>query len=315
MSDRRLQTTGKLALVFPGQGTQQVGMARDIYASQPAARRLFDEADATLGFPLSKLCFEGPEAELGDTPNSQPAILTASAALLAVCKARFGDQLAPSFVAGHSLGEFSAYVAAGVLGFAESIRLVRRRGELMKQAGEQNPGAMAAILGLDPEVLRVVCTESGDVWLANDNCPGQTVVSGARASLGHALKLAGEKGARRVVPLTVSIPGHCPLMAPAATSLADYIHDLPFQRARVPVIANVTGLPIVEPDQVRAEIIAHLTSGVQWVDSVRYMIAEGVRTFIEIGPKSVLCGLIRQIDRTVQTVNVSTLANLEALGV
>ena len=275
---------------------------------------MFDEADTTLGYALSRFCFEGSEAELGETSNAQPAILTTSVALLTVCKSHFGNALAPSFVAGHSLGEFTAYVAAGVLGFSQSLRLVRRRGELMKQAGEQNPGAMAAILGLDQEILRSVCSIAGDVWLANDNCPGQTVLSGTKTSLEQALRLAGDKGARRIVPLAVSIPGHCPLMAPAARSLAEYIRDVPFERATVPVIANVTGRPIVEPEEVRAEIIAHLTSGVQWVNSVRYMITEGVRTFLEIGPKSVLCGLIRQTDRTVQTMNVSTLADIDALG-
>lgn len=314
MSELRWQPSGKLALVFPGQGTQHVGMARELHDSHPEARRIFDEADAALGFSLSRLCFEGPETELGDTSNAQPAILTVSAALLAVLKSRFGDRLAPSFVAGHSLGEFSAYYAAGVLGFAESVRLVRHRGELMKRAGEKNPGAMAAILGLDPQTLRSVCTESGDVWLANDNCPGQTVLSGTRTSLDEALKRASDQGARRVVPLAVSIPGHCPLMAPAADSLAEYIRHVQLKRAVVPVIANVTGRPIVEPEEIRAEIVSHLTSGVQWVDSVRYMVSEGVRTLLEIGPKSVLCGLIRQIDRTVQAVNISNLADVDALG-
>jgi [acyl-carrier-protein] S-malonyltransferase len=217
-------------------------------------------------------------------------------------------------VAGHSLGEFTAYLAAGVLGFAESIRLVHRRGELMKLAGEQNPGAMAAVLGLDPEKLRSACTESGSVWLANDNCPGQTVLSGTKTSLDRALKLAQEKGARRVVPLAVSIAGHCPLMAPAAQSLADYLQGVQLERASTPVIANVTGRPIAEPEEIRAEIVAHLTSGVQWVESIRYMVAEGVQTFLEIGPKSVLCGLVRQIDRSVQAVNVSTLSDIDALG-
>lgn len=314
MSEPRSQAFGKLALVFPGQGTQHVGMGRELYNSHPEARRIFDEADTTLGFSLSRLCFEGPEAELGDTSNAQPAILTTSSALLAVLKSRFGNGLAPSFVAGHSLGEFSAYFAADVLGFAESVRLVRRRGELMKLAGERNPGAMAAILGLAPETLRSVCTELGDVWLANDNCPGQTVLSGTKASLNQALKLAQEKGARRVVPLAISIPGHCPLMAPAAQSLAEYLQDVQLKRAAVPVIANVTGRPIVESEEIRAEIVAHLTSGVQWVDSIRYMIGEGVRTCLEVGPKSVLCGLIRQIDRSVQAVNISTLADIDALG-
>ena len=314
MSDTRLQALGKLALVFPGQGTQHVGMGQELYASYPEARRLFDQADDSLGFSLSRLCFEGPETELGDTSNAQPAILTVSAALLALLQSRLGDELTPCFVAGHSLGEFTAYYAAGALGFTESIRLVRRRGKLMKQAGQQNPGAMAAILGLDPETLRSVCTESGEVWLANDNCPGQTVLSGTSASLDQALKRAGEKGARRVVPLAVTIPGHCPLMAPAAGSLAEYIRDVPFQPAAIPVIANATGRPIVEPEEIRAEIIAHLTSGVQWANSVRYMIDAGVRAFLEVGPKSVLCGLIRQIDRTVQVLNVSTLADIDTLG-
>jgi len=300
VSDTRLQALGKLALVFPGQGTQHVGMGQELYASYPEARRLFDQADDSLGFSLSRLCFEGPETDLGDTSNAQPAILTVSAALLALLQSRLGDELTPCFVAGHSLGEFTAYYAAGALGFTESIRLVRLRGELMKQAGEQNPGAMAAILGLDPETLRSVCTESGEVWLANDNCPGQVVISGDKPTLELALPRIEEAGAKRVVPLAVSVASHSPLMESITADFARALAAMPFNAPRLPVIGNVHAAPLESAEAIRAELGAQLTSTVRWTESVQAMRARGIETFVELGPKDVLSGLVKRIDRTAQ---------------
>ncbi len=313
MSKPWLEPSARLGLVFPGQGSQFVGMGHDLYELYPEAQGVFDEADAVLGFSLAQHCFEGPETELAETINAQPAIVTVSAALLAVLRSRAGEELVASYVAGHSLGEYTAYLAAGVLSFAEDLRLVRKRGQLMKQAGEQHPGAMAAVLGLSREALRSVCIEVGDVWLTNDNCPGQAVLSGTKPAMDRALKLASERGARKTVPLAVTIPGHCPLMNDAAQSFAEYVAQIKLNPAAMPVIANSTAQPISEPEEIRSEMASQLTSGVQWISSVNYMISRGVNTFIEIGPKSILCGLIRQIDRTVKTLNVSTAADIAAL--
>lgn len=303
-----------MALVFPGQGTQFVGMGRDLYEQSAAARNVFEQADAVLGFSLSKLCFRGPEEELNDTVNAQPAIVAMSAAMLAMLQEKMGDRLRPAFVAGHSLGEYMAWLAGGVLDLPTVLCLVRERGRVMKDAGEKEPGAMAAVLGMDVAALQAICNEVGGVWLANDNSPGQTVLSGKKSALEAALQLAKARGAKKTVLLTVSIAGHSPLMASAAKAFAPTVETLPLVQAEVPVIANVTATPLVEPVDIRFEMLQHLTSGVRWVDSVRYMIARGVETFIEIGPKDVLSGLIRRIDRSVRAVHVGTVADAEALG-
>jgi [acyl-carrier-protein] S-malonyltransferase len=303
------------ALVFPGQGSQYVGMGHDLFEQYVAARAIFEQADALLGFCLSELCFHGPEEELNDTANAQPAIVAMSAALLAVLNDKAHGELAPAFVAGHSLGEYSAWLAGGVLNLSATLRLVRERGRVMKEAGEKAPGAMAAVLGMDIAALQAICDEVGDVWLANDNCPGQVVVSGRKPALEQALQLAIAHGARRTVPLVVSIAGHSPLMQSAAEAFAPTVEGLPLARAAVPIIGNVTAGPLVEPAEIRREMLQHLTSGVRWVDSVRYMVAHGVQTFIEIGPKDVLSGLIRRIDRSVCTLHIGTVADVETLGV
>ena len=305
----------KTALVFPGQGSQYVGMGRDLYETCPEARALFDEADSILGFPLSKLCFEGPMPELGDTINTQPALLTVSAALLRILEL---DQLSPATVAGHSMGEYTALVAAGALDFADGLKLVRERGRVMKEAGGQNPGGMAAVLGLEAETLDEICQMAsqetgGIVQLANYNSPGQIVISGHKEALGRALELAKERGARRVIPLAVSIASHSPLMRSAAQALADIVADIEFHQPRVPVVANVTAAPITTVAEIREELVEQLTSTVRWVESIQYMIAQGVTTFVEIGPKNVLTGLMRRIDKSVRTVNVGDVAGVEAL--
>jgi [acyl-carrier-protein] S-malonyltransferase len=298
---QRLIAPGRVALVFPGQGAQYVGMGRDLCEQYAVARAVFEQAEAVLGFSLSELCFHGPEEDLNDTANAQPAIVTMSMAALEVLRERLGGKLAPVFVAGHSLGEYTAWLAAGVLDLPASLRLVRERGRVMREAGERYPGAMAAVLGMDVAALQAVCDEVGDVWLANDNSPGQIVLSGSKPALERALQLASARGAKKTVLLAVSIAGHSPLMASAADAFAPTVNQVPLARAEVPVIANVTALPLAEPAEIRHEMLQHLTAGVRWVDSVRYMIDHGVQTFVEVGPKDVLCGLIRRIDRTLPT--------------
>lgn len=307
----------QVAFVFPGQGSQYVGMGRDLYETYPEARAIFDKADEILGFPLCELCFEGPKEELDDTINTQPAIFTVSAACLEALNSRFPAD--PLFVAGHSLGEYTALVAAGALDFADGLRLVRERGCLMKEAGEENPGGMAAIIGLDAETLEGICQEvrlqrpASSVQIANYNSPGQIVISGDEEALGQAMELARKQEARRVLPLAVSIASHSPLMQTAAERLRHVVEAIPFRRARIPVVANVTAEPITEPEEIREKLATQLTSPVRWVESVRWMVAQGVTTFVEIGPKDVLTGLIRRIDKSVRTVNVGDVAGMEAL--
>jgi [acyl-carrier-protein] S-malonyltransferase len=318
------------AFVFPGQGSQSVGMGRDIYASSAAARAIFDQADETLGFALTRLCFEGPDDALTATENAQPALLTASVALLAAVgegrreeeTRRHGDDLSfsrplhlpasPSFVAGHSLGEYSALVAAGAFDFPTALRLVRRRGELMSEAHE---GGMAAIIGLDEEPLeeicRVVSLDGPPVVIANANAPGQIVISGASVAVERACARAKEQGAKRALPLKVSAAFHSPLMRTAAEGLAPAIAAAEIAYARVPVISNVTAGPIASADDIRIELVSQVTAPVRWVASVRRMVAEGVETFVEIGPGSVLTGLIKRIAPGARLVNVSDLASIK----
>ena len=301
------------ALVFPGQGSQYVGMGRDLYERYPVARDVFDQADAILAIPLSRLCFEGPEAELTDTLNAQPAILTVSAALLAVLQEEGADKPNIAFVAGHSMGEYTALLAAGVLDFPSALHLVRERGRVMKEAGEKQPGAMAAVIGLEAGALAEICRNVGDVWLANDNAPGQVVLSGSRPGLEQVLRLADARGARRVVPLAVSIAAHSGLMASAAESFAGVVERLVLRPGAWPIVANVTAAPMTEPDEIRCEMVRQLTSPVRWVESVRFMIANGVGRLVEIGPKDVLSGLIRRIDRSVRVLSVGTARDVEAV--
>ncbi|HIC93297.1 MAG TPA: ACP S-malonyltransferase [Anaerolineae bacterium] len=307
-----------IAFVFPGQGSQYVGMGRDLYETYPEARAVFEKADETLGFPLSELCFEGPAEELNDTINTQPAIFTMSVACLRALNPLFS--LNPLFVAGHSLGEYTALVAAGALDFAAGLKLVRERGRLMKEAGEKNPGAMAAIIGLDAGTIERICREiclqlpASSVQIANYNSPGQIVISGHRGALERAMELARERGAKRVIPLAVSIAAHSPLMRPAAEELRRAVEATPLRRARIPIVANVTARPIAEPEEIKEELVRQLTSPVRWVESVERMIEGGITTFVEIGPKSVLAGLIRRIDKGVRTVNVGDVAGVKAAG-
>ncbi len=302
-----------LALVFPGQGSQFVGMGRDLYDSSDVGRQVFEEADRVLGFSLSRLCFEGPEEELVDTLNAQPAIVATSAAFWMALKERLGGSLMPAFVAGHSLGEYSALLAAGALDLPTVLRLVRERGRVMKEAGAREPGAMAAVLGMGADALRSICREVGEVWLANDNSPNQIVLSGKKSALEQALKLASERGARRTIPLAVTIASHSPLMQPAADAFAATVSDLTLHDARLPIVANVSAAPVTKVEDLRDEMLRQLTSSVRWVESVRNMITAGVGTFVEIGPKNTLTRLINQIDQNVRALTVGNVAELEAL--
>jgi [acyl-carrier-protein] S-malonyltransferase len=288
------------AYLFPGQGSQHVGMGRALYEREPAARTLFDRADHLLGFPLSQLCFHGPEEALTDTVNQQPALFVTSLANWAVMQEQGWPPAA--YAAGHSLGEFSALAAAGSLTFDAGLALVRRRGELMQEAGAAEPGAMAAVLALDVAQVEEVCAqaraESGQpVQVANDNCPGQVVISGAQAPLQRAVALAQAAGARKVVTLPITIAAHSPLMASAAAAFARAVQQAPISAPSLPIIANTSARPLTAPEEIRAELIAQLTGSVRWTDSMRYLRRQGVDTFVEVGPGDVLSALMKRIDR------------------
>jgi [acyl-carrier-protein] S-malonyltransferase len=288
------------AFVFPGQGSQFVGMGQTLAKASPAARQTFAEADECLGFGLARLCWEGPEADLTDTLNAQPALLAHSVAALRALHEKIGE-FTPAFVAGHSLGELSALVAAGAMEFEDGLDLVRKRGEVMQAAGQRAPGGMAAILGLDASVMVEVCAEArastgGVVQVANDNCPGQVVISGDLASLEKAMELAKARGAKRAIKLPVSIASHSPLMQSAIADYTRAVDAVPFIPPIPPVVGNVHAQPLLDPNDLRAELPAQLISPVRWADSVRYMLAQGVTTFVELGAKDVLTTLLKRID-------------------
>ena len=294
---------GKVAYVFPGQGSQWVGMGRDLYSSSPQARKVFEEADSTLGFPLSQLCFEGPEEMLRQTVNAQPAILAVSIAYLRASPRLQDRDNAPAFLAGHSLGEYTALVAAQVLDFTDAIYLASERGRLMQEAGEKAPGGMAAILGLDEASVNDICQPTG-TQIANINCPGQIVISGSTQALAQAIELAKTKGARRAIPLQVSGAFHTPLMQSAVEGLSQVISRVAFHEPLIPIVANTTAQPITDAEAVKDELLNQLCHCVQWQRSIEYMIEEGVSTFIEIGPGQVLTGLIKRIDKDVQALSI-----------
>ncbi|MDP2953932.1 MAG: ACP S-malonyltransferase, partial [Chloroflexota bacterium] len=292
------------AYVFPGQGTQKVGMGYELHRSSTVARAVFDEAEKALGFSLTRLCFEGPEHELRRTINAQPAILTVSVACLRAAAEEQRVEQHPSFVAGHSVGEYSALVAAGVLDLQDAVRLVRERGRLMEEAGEKRPGTMMAIMGLDEMSVSEICQQTG-AEIANVNSAQQIVISGPRTALARAVDLAKAMGAKKAIPLDVSGAFHTSLMEPAVEGMAKAISGTPFSDAKVPVVVNSTALPVTTGEEIKAELLWQLCNCVRWHESVRYMIAAGVSTFVEIGPGQVLSGLIKRIDENVATVSVS----------
>jgi [acyl-carrier-protein] S-malonyltransferase len=304
---------GKIAFIFPGQGSQTVGMGKDLAESDANARALFQAADERLGFSLSSLIFEGPQETLTLTYNAQPALLTTSIALLEKVKEA---GIAADYVAGHSLGEYTALVAAGALSFADAVYAVRKRGEFMEEAVPAGEGTMAAVLGMDAAALEAVTNEvsaQGDpVQLANLNCPGQIVISGSKAGVEKAGQLAKERGAKRVIPLEVSGPFHSSLMKPAAGKLQEVLNGIAIHDAKIPVIANVTAEPVVKKEEISRLLIEQLYSPVRWEQSVQTMIALGVDTFIEIGPGKVLSGLVKKIDRNVRVHAVNDLETLKA---
>jgi len=303
----------KIAFLFPGQGSQSVGMGRDLCDHFAVARATFDEADSALGFPLSKLCFDGPEETLRLTEHTQPAILTVSVAAARVLAEK---GIAPAFAAGHSLGEYSAHVAAGTLSFADAVRTVRSRGRYMQQAVPAGQGAMAAILSLSIEKIRELCAQAAaetntPVAPANLNSPDQTVISGATPAVERAAELMKEAGARRAVMLAVSAPFHCALMQPAQDALAKDLAALTFNAPSIPVAANVDAAFVATPAAARDALTRQVTGAVRWVECMQLLIAQGATQFIEVGPGKVLCGLLRQIDRTQVALNVEDSASLE----
>ena len=302
------------AWVFPGQGSQSVGMGRDLYNNVKLARAIFEQADKELGFPLSRLCFEGPEEELRQTINAQPALVIAAFACLEAIKEINGEKLAkPGYMAGHSLGEYTALAVAGVFDFTTAVRLARERGRLMHEAGQKRPGGMAAIMGLEEGKLAEVCRQS-DTVMANINSPGQIVISGASENTTKAMELAKAAGASRAIPLQVSGAFHSPLMKPAVEGMTSIIKSMPFKNPTIPVIANMTAEPLTTAEGVKAELINQLTNPVQWQRSIEYMVHQGVDTFIEIGPGKVLTGLIKRINKDVATRNIGDLATVKSLG-
>jgi [acyl-carrier-protein] S-malonyltransferase len=304
-------TNGALALLFPGQGSQLVGMGKELAEVHPVARQAFEEADEALGYKLSQLCFEGPEEKLGLTEVTQPAILAASVAAWRVLNAK---GLKPAYVAGHSLGEYSAHVAAGTIAFADAVRTVRNRGKYMQEAVPVGVGAMAAILGMDLEKVTVVCAHAaqGEVCQpANINSPEQIVISGHAAAVERATKLADEHGAKRAKILPVSAPFHCSLMKPAQDRLAADLHSVSFRKPAVPVVCNVDAASLDDADRSRDALIRQVTGPVKWEQSMRMLIAQGVRTFVEVGPGKVLSGLMRQIDRSKTCLNASDQVSLQ----
>jgi [acyl-carrier-protein] S-malonyltransferase len=303
-------TDSKIALIFPGQGSQIIGMGKDLAEKYPVARETFEEADEALGYKLSHICFEGPEDQLRLTEITQPAILTASIAALRVLQPQVPK---PDFVAGHSLGEYSAHVASGTFSFVDAVRTVRHRGKYMQEAVPVGVGAMAAILGMGLEKVAGVCQDAaqGEVCApANINSPDQVVISGNTAAVERAVKLADERGAKRAKVLPVSAPFHCSLMKPAQDRLEEDLKKLSMQKPVYPVACNVDAALVKDNQNALETLVRQVTASVRWDQCIRLLIAQGMETFIEVGPSKVLCGLMRQIDRSKTCFNVGDEASL-----
>ena len=303
----------KTAFVFPGQGSQTVGMCKEFYDNYACAKKVFEEADEALGFSIAKMCFEGPEDQLRLTMNTQPAILTCSIAVLAVLRE---NGLNCQIAGGHSLGEYSALVAAGSLSLADAVSSVRKRGQFMQEGVPVGEGAMAAVMGLEPETIDAICrkveAECGEaVQAVNFNCPGQVVIAGAAGAVTKAIDALKEAGARRAVSLPVSAPFHSTLMRPAAARLKEVLDEVEFHDAKFPVVANVTAKPVTKAEEIRSLLVQQAASPVKWEMSMRYMLGEGFDTFVEVGPGKVLTGFTRKIDRTANALNVEDMDSLE----
>ncbi len=326
--------TTQVAFLFPGQGSQTVGMGADIFETSPAARRVFESADEALGIALSDLCFHGPDDVLRETINAQPAIVTVSLALLAALQEALNERtsswsspLAPSFTAGHSVGEYAALVVSGAMQLKDALPLVRERGRLMHHEGTVCPGGMAAVIGMDEGSLEAVCQEAiaqsvtnlpkdahpgqGRVIIANFNAPGQIVISGERGALSVAMELAKARGAKRVIPLPVSGAFHSPVMQPAAAGLAQAIEQTEVHDATIPLIGNIHALPLTEAQALREELAQQIAASVQWIRTIEYLVGVGVTTFLEIGPGQTLAGMVKRIAKGVTTLNISSAADIE----
>jgi [acyl-carrier-protein] S-malonyltransferase len=306
----------KIAWLFPGQGSQEVGMGKAIAASSAAARDVYARADAALGGPISTLCFEGPIEQLTLTANTQPALVAASAAIVAALRERHPSLPAPAFAAGHSLGEYSALVACGALALEDAVRLCRARGQAMQDAVPAGQGAMAAIMGLEAGALEAVCAEAAGgevVSPANFNAPGQIVIAGHAAAVARAIALANARGGK-AIPLKVSAPFHCALMRPAADRLAPLLGDVPMRPLAFPVVANVDAAPNADPSRVRELLVRQIDGPVRWMESVERMAAEGVTHALELGPGKVLAGLVKRIAKSIRVLGVSDVDGLERVG-
>jgi [acyl-carrier-protein] S-malonyltransferase len=302
----------QLAFVFPGQGSQFVGMGKELYDNYPEAKAVFDAADEALGFSITQMCFNGPEEELRKTYNTQPAILTVSIAAYRVLEAA---GVVPDIVAGHSLGEYSALVASGALSFGDAVQLVRKRGQYMQEAVPIGEGGMAAILGMDREIVIETCQKAqeqfGEVQAVNFNCPGQIVIAGKTFAVEKAVEMLKALGAKRAVILPVSAPFHSTLMKPAAEKLAKELEKISISDAKIPVVANVTGQVICHGSEIGASLVKQADSPVQWEDCVARILSHGTKTFVEVGPGKVLCGFTKKITKEAENFNVEDCASLQ----